>query len=123
MDIYSWALTVLEMYAGSRLWSTGAEAKDSFDAWIPLCRCGMPEELISVLKSCLTYKPDSFSDIERRLTDVYRLLTGSDYARPAAKASDTADLLNNRALSYIDLGMPGSAEAFWKEALSTIRTI
>lgn len=118
MDIYAWALTVLEMYAGSRLWSTGAEAKDSFDSRIPLCRCIMPGELIPVLKSCLTDKPDSFSDIERRLTDVYRLLTGSDYARPAVKASDTADLLNNRALSYIDLGMPGSAEAFWKEALS-----
>ena len=45
MDIYAWALTVLEMYAGSRLWSTGAEAKDSFDSRIPLCRCIMPGEL------------------------------------------------------------------------------
>ena len=26
MDVYAWALTVLEMYAGKRLWETGAEA-------------------------------------------------------------------------------------------------
>ena len=26
MDVYAWALTVLEMYAGKRLWKTGAEA-------------------------------------------------------------------------------------------------
>ena len=28
MDVYAWALTVLEMYAGKRLWETGAEAFD-----------------------------------------------------------------------------------------------
>ena len=28
MDVYAWALTVLEMYAGKRFWNTGAEAKE-----------------------------------------------------------------------------------------------
>ena len=31
MDVYAWALTVLEMYTGKRLWETGAEAKEHYE--------------------------------------------------------------------------------------------
>ena len=41
-----------------------------------------------------------------------------NYPRPEPKAAaDTADSLNNRALSYIDLGRTEEAETTWQEAL------
>ena len=41
-----------------------------------------------------------------------------NYPRPDPKAAaDTADSLNNRALSYIDLGRTEEAETTWQEAL------
>ncbi len=117
MDVYAWAVTVLEMYAGRRLWQTGAEVKDHFTEYISGCRHRIPEEMQAVLMQCLTEKPDGFSSIENRLTDVYRTTMGEEYGRSAATASDTADLLNNRALSFVDLGIPEQAEACWRQAL------
>ena len=38
MDCYAWALTVLEMYAGKRLWETGAEAKEHYRQYLTRCR-------------------------------------------------------------------------------------
>ncbi|MCR5796236.1 MAG: protein kinase [Solobacterium sp.] len=127
MDWYAWALTVLSMYAGQghtgddRLWKTGAEAKDRFDEYPAQCEWEIPGGIAGLLKACLLSCLDEgirFGDIEDTLLQVYRALFGEDYPveRPAA-AGDTADSLNNRALSYLDLGKKEDALALWDQAL------
>ncbi len=117
MDVYAWALTVIEMYAGKRLWDTGAEAAENAR---PYCEeLGLPERLTDLLDACLTEKTDETAGIEAELKAIYRMTTGTDYSRPdPAAASDTPDSLNNRALSFLDLGMEDVAERCWQEALT-----
>lgn len=118
MDVYAWALTVLEMYAGTRLWKTGAEAKEHLGEYFPLCRIPVPDPVRKVLTDCISGTVNSFQAVEKRLADAYKAVTGHAYPRPAPKAApDTADSLNNRALSWLDLGNTANAEACWEEAL------
>ena len=76
MDVYAWALTVLEMYAGKRLWDTGAEAKKRFDNYISKCEHIIPDKLKLLLKNCLTEKPDGFEALVKRLSEIYKNVSG-----------------------------------------------
>ncbi len=118
MDVYAWALTVLAMYAGERLWETGAEAKDIFDRCLSGCKYSVPGSLASVLRSCLTEKPDGFSGITDSLTSLYL----ERFAKPYPRFLPDADLLtadnnNNYALSMIELGKEAPAAELWDESL------
>ena len=105
MDIYAWALTVIEMYAGERIWETGAEAAGHCDEYFEKCRYTMPEKLKTIISAALKSKDADYSQIESELRDAYREEIGIEYPRPVPTASpDTPDSLNNKALSYIDLG-------------------
>ena len=118
MDVYAWALTVLEMYAGKRLWTTGAEAKDCFDRYPPQCERSIPTKMRVILRSCLTEKKAGFDNILAELTEAYEELTGEAYPRPEPDlVSGTPDYLNNKALSFIDLGKTEEAVQLWEEAL------
>ena len=118
MDVYAWALTVLEMYAGRRFWTTGAEAKEHFAEYAGQCARPVPDEMVSLLGSCLTGRPDSFEPILARLKSIYRSETGSDYPDVDYTAiSDSAGNLNNRALSFLDLNQADNAEKYWDAAL------
>ena len=119
MDIYSWALTVLEMYAGRRLWNTGAEAGQHAEEYIPACRYPVPEEMRSLLRSCLTEKPAGFVRVEKQLKAVWYGATGGEYpdAIGGNRSVLTADALNNYALSMMDLGSREKAYEYWENAL------
>ena len=114
MDVYSWAVTVLEMYAGVRLWKTGAEVKEQFEKYISQCRYTLPDGLGDILKKCLTEKTGDFGKICQQLYSVYTEYTGENYVRLSYKASDNSESLNNRALSFVDLGKAHEAEKIWK---------
>ena len=117
MDIYAWALVVIEMYSGKRLWTTGAEAKDSIERLFSCYRVPLPNEMCDLLKDCLNKKFDSFVEIENRLLVIFKKEFGREYSRPMFKAiNDTADSLNNRALSFLDLGIVKEAERLWEKA-------
>ena len=126
-DIYSWAVSVLEMYLGSKPWARGREltgpragsaCRDYFD----LCRHRpIPRALQDLLKRCLAQNPNDrphdFAAVEEELTVIYKTETGTDYPRPQPQAgSDTAASLNNRALSYIDIGKPEEAKSLLESA-------
>ena len=115
MDVYAWALTVLEMYAGQRLWQTGGEVPEKFDSYAPLCRHPLPDSMKNLIRSALTEKNDDFRQIEKALLDIYRKTTGTAYPRSNQKTADNMDLLNNRALSFLDMGKPEYAVRIWEE--------
>ena len=121
-DIYSWAVSVMEMYLGARPWQNGVVAGMSCRDYFEDCRVPMPESLQALLAKCMETDPEArphdFAIIQARLKDIYQDTLGERYARPEPQsAADTADSLNNRALTYLDLGMPEKAEACWAEAL------
>ena len=119
MDVYAWALTVLEMYAGERLWATGAEAAEHAEALLSRAHIAPPEPVRLLLIRCLSDKTVDFSTAGAALYDAYLTLTGVPYGRvmPAA-AADTAYSLNNRALSFIDLGMREEARMLFEKAMA-----
>ena len=121
-DIYSWAVSVLEMFMAERPWTNGVVAGLSCREYFAECRVPMPEALKELLAECMAAeakeRPGSFAEVERRLEEIYLSVDGTEYPRPASSASgNTADSLNNRALSYLDLGKKKEAAARWEAAL------
>ena len=134
-DIYSWAVSVMEMYLGSKPWTRkDAPAKDNYltgpaagewcRQYFDMCtEHPMPAALQDLLAQCMErepkQRPRDFGVIEEALEKIYRETVGREYPRPAPKAaSDTPDSLNNKALSYLDLGQAEESRACWTEALS-----
>ncbi|MEU1012924.1 protein kinase [Streptomyces sp. NPDC005890] len=124
-DIFSFAVSVLEMFTGAIIWDAGPAA----GAALADCRAGgteglpaMPSELADLLASCLhedpALRPARMTDVVAALLSIYEDLVGHPYPRPAPVPADfLADEFNNRALSLFDLGRPAEAEQAFTEAL------
>ena len=112
MDVYAWALTVMEMYAGERFWSEGAEAFQQLfgDKGVKPAsfRVPLPQKLFDAWKDDFfagSGNRKSFLDYEHLLSEIYSADTGKAYPRPEPDAApDNAASLNNRAISFLDLG-------------------
>ncbi len=125
-DIYSWAVSMMEMYIGSRPWDNGVVAGAGCREYMGMqeCRVKMPGPLQDLVAECAAInaddRPHDFGIIEKRLKRIYRDITGKEYFRPEPQAAaDTADSLNNRALSWLDLNEPVTAEKLWDQALAS----
>ncbi|MBO7662244.1 MAG: protein kinase [Clostridia bacterium] len=121
-DIYSWAVSVMETYVGSRPWQNGVVAGAGCRGYMSESRVPVPEALQDLLAKCMETdvdnRPHDFAVIEEELRRIYRETAGREYPRPEPKAAaDTADSLNNRALSALDLGETAGAERYWNAAL------
>lgn len=123
-DIYSWAATVLEMFLGSRPWHIGVVAGSGCEDYFEMeMRTTMPPGMKTLLARCLAEKPNdrphNFAEIDAALLVIYKGEMGEKYPRPQPKAAkETAESLNNQALSYIDIGKNKKAEAAWRKALT-----
>ncbi|SHN47005.1 protein kinase domain-containing protein [Cryptosporangium aurantiacum] len=128
-DIWSFAVTVLEMFTGELTWMAGPaagaalaayrEPESAADLAVP-----MPSSVADVLASCLTDdpagRPATLDDVAARLVDAYESETGSRYGRPRPAAAQLrADELTNHALSLLDLGREDDAQRVFAEALRT----
>ena len=122
-DIFSWAVSVLEMYIGERRWDSGEEAAIQYENLVSSkCRVSIPKKLKGLLRQCLNRNPEKrphdFAIIEENLKTIYMETTQSPYLRRAPEtAADTAGALNNRALSFLDIGDIEDAERCWVQAL------
>lgn len=122
-DIWSWAVTVLEMYMGKRLWRHGVAAGAGLARYLGSERIAILPDMQALLQQCFTVdeagRPHDFAEIEQRVTAIYASETGEAYERLSPKITgQTADFLNNKALSYLDLGNPKEALANWEKALA-----
>lgn len=126
-DLWSWALSVLEMFQGERTWpvgTIGAHALENYldgekNPQLPQ----MPVPVAQLLQRCFQENPDdrphTLREVADELRDSYRHLTGEAHPRPHPGAGrDTADSLNNRAVSLLDLGRHSEALELWDRALS-----
>ena len=128
-DMWSWALTVLEMFTGGRTWTVGQAAQYVLEAFLeetelPDYLPRMPEELSQLFRRCFSREPDDrftgMREISKILVHIYQKLTGEKYSHILPKPADyMAGSLNNRALSMLELGNHKDAEAFWGSALKT----
>ena len=122
-DIWSWAVSILEMFLGERQWLEGFEAgKVCNEDFTKEMRVQMPESMKDLLRHCFLEneadRPHDFAVIETELLKIYHNEIGYAYPRQKPKvASDTADSLNNKAVSFLTLGKPEEAEECWEKAL------
>jgi WD40 repeat protein/serine/threonine protein kinase len=139
-DIWSWAVSILEMFTGEVTWLGGQVAAEALDAYLAdPAACAhprfstehfalplMPSALATVIRQCLqrnpAARPGDMLQIAVKLEDVYGTITGTAYPRPMPKPADAlADSLNNRAASLLDLGRQAEAERHWGKALEVER--
>lgn len=127
-DIWSWAVTVLEMFAGEVCWTSGVAAPEVLRQLDELRAAGLglpklPEDLQGLLIECFesnpAERPKDASEIARRLGVIYHNHLEEEYPRSHPVAAELrADALNNRALSLLDLGKPEEALAMFEQALA-----
>ena len=113
-DIYSWAVSMLEMYLGCRPWAHGSEATGPMvglacEEYFEMCRVKVPEKLKGLLIKSLAQNPNGryhdFAEIENELKDIFLNEIGMEY--PRLKMDDCLDNaagLNNRGISMLDMG-------------------
>jgi WD40 repeat protein/serine/threonine protein kinase len=126
-DVWSWGLSVLEMFTGEAFWHSGGAAPEALDfhlqngaedAGIPQ----MPEGLADLLRACFQHvpeqRPKDLQLVVEQLKGVYRFVLGRDYARVEGRVTEaTADVLNNQGISYHDLSMANEAGQCFERAL------
>ncbi len=126
-DVWSWAVSVLEMFTGEVTWASGVAAPSVLEAYLdaPAEEPGlarMPTQVTDLLRTCFIREPDrrprTMAEVATTLRQIYASVLGERHAREAPIAApDTAESLNNRALSLLDLGRCDKAEALWAQAL------
>ena len=128
-DIWSWAVSALEMFTGEVTWLAGQVAAEALEAYLEMgppnaALPSMPPALADLLRQCLRQqpadRPASMAELADQLLGIYVAETGRAYPRQQPKAVELrADSLNNRALSLLDLGRGDGAVVAWKQALQS----
>lgn len=130
-DVWSWALTVLEMFVGGPPTPFGQGAAHALDQYLEhgprfAHAPPMPAALAGLLGHCfqedLTRRPSELAVLTGELRDIHTEATGVAHARRTpTPATLLADGLSNQALSMLDLGKPVEAHRLWTEALKIDR--
>ncbi|MDP9867938.1 MULTISPECIES: WD40 repeat domain-containing serine/threonine protein kinase [Streptosporangium] len=127
-DIYSFAVSVLEMFTGGITWMAGPVAGEALSAYradgpgeagLP----AMPGELADLLERCLRLdpadRPRSMAEVATGLAEAHQRVSGSPYPRAVPVAADLrADELNNRGVSLLDLDRTDEARQAFAAALA-----
>ncbi|MDT3442754.1 protein kinase domain-containing protein [Pseudofrankia sp. BMG5.37] len=127
-DVFSFAVTVLEMFTGEVTWLAGPAAGAALDDYrtrgpADPSRPSMPPQLADLLARCLAddpaARPGGMAEIAAEITDIYQRELGHVLPRTAPREAELrADELTNRALSMLDLDRVKQAEMLFDEALT-----
>ncbi|GAA4590545.1 WD40 repeat protein/serine/threonine protein kinase [Actinoplanes octamycinicus] len=123
-DIWSWGLSVLEMFAGRHPTRYGQAAREALDALLDSDsppRVAIPPAVLTELRRCFADEPaDRPAEPAAAFTEIYAELVGRPYPRPRPRAADLiSDGLSNHALSLLDLGRTEEAEDLWRRAVGS----
>jgi WD40 repeat protein/serine/threonine protein kinase len=126
-DVWSWALTVLELFTGGPPVRNGAEAGAALDRFMHTGQADpaippLPRALADLIRRCFARdpaaRPSEMDGLAGELIELHARLTGEPYPRQRPSAARLlADDLSNQALSMVDLGQPDRAEQLWERAL------
>ena len=126
-DIWSWAISVLEMFMGGINWTRGDVVPAVFKEYLShggkaRALPAIPHQIAAVLSGCFRLKssnlPQSFDSIVDLLLADYKDLFGEDSGLEACDPEILrADSLNNRAVSLLDVGRDAEAARLLTEAL------
>ena len=127
-DVWSWAVSVLEMFCGGITWHSGPAAHAALEEYkgrglrareMPQ----MPQQVYQLLVQCFAREPGnrpaSFAAIADTMLAIYESLFGEpcEAQNPDIELL-AADSLNNRAVSLLDIGRAAEAEALIRQALA-----
>ncbi|MDR3134867.1 MAG: protein kinase, partial [Deltaproteobacteria bacterium] len=123
-DLWALALTALELFLGQRPWEYGGTVGVALDQYLASVKpiTPIPEKVKDFLRRALASDPEKryakASDMGQALAEAYRHVLGAEYPRDKPFTTpDSADNLNNRAVSLLDLDRPEEAERLWRQAL------
>jgi WD40 repeat protein len=124
-DLWSFGLSVLEAFLGGRAWEYGLAAPAVLAASRGKTATGeiaMPEAVAELLSRCFRERPEErphdLAEVAGVLREAWEEAAGRPYPRREPKAGlGSADSLNNRAVSLVDLGRTTEAAAAWQRAL------
>lgn len=119
-DIYSFAVSVLQMCVGAVTWDAGPNAAAALTADGVIA---IPPALRDLLARCLRRdpadRPGSMADVATELIGIYADVTGNAYPRAVPVEADVlGDGLNNRGVSLLDLGRDVDADETFARALA-----
>ncbi len=126
-DIWSWAVTVLEMFTGEVFWLGGQFAAQALEesrrnsstrSELPT----MPKSIINILQECLLLdpeaRPNSMMEVADRFSTDFQKITGQKFTRLRPEVVQMiADNLNNKAVSYIDMGLINEAKKTFEDLI------
>jgi WD40 repeat protein/serine/threonine protein kinase len=123
-DVWSWALCVLEMFVGGRIWKMGPAAPFALEQALGApgeMAVPLPPPVTELIRRCLDTEPGrrprTLAEAADTLVAAYPEISGRAYPRSSPHGGRaTADSLNNRAVSLLDLGRTG-ADGLWAQAL------
>jgi len=126
-DIWSWALSILEMFIGEITWASGVMAHDILNEYLKNGSSfneipSIPNDLAELLASCFSInpqeRPNSFEVIFEKLSTIYKRIFNKEYPRKKVDSVVLlADSSNNRGVSLWDIGKYQDAIASWNAAL------
>ena len=127
-DVWSYALSVLEMWSGERNWDYGSAAAEVLENYLAqgprdAARPRLPAPVAALLGRCFQsdpeQRPHDLAEVAAVLCEAYAAATGRAYPRPEPRAGrGSADSLSNRAVSLLDLDPAADAGALWEQALA-----
>lgn len=127
-DIWSWAVSIMEMFMGGIHWHSGPAAAEALNDYGRAGRRSpgmpaMPAELFALLSRCLNRdpsgRPDSCAHIADTLMEIHEQMFGEpcDALQPDVHVF-AADALNNRGVSLMDVGRTAEATQRFQKAVA-----
>ncbi len=123
-DIWSFGVILLEMFLGERRWKNSLFIPTGLGIWLSQSAVPLPGGVRELIMRCCdpqpARRPADFKEVISALRNCWRSLTGREYPRrDPGESALIADTWNNRALSYLDLGMESDAEECWRKAIKS----
>ncbi|MBO0790916.1 MAG: protein kinase, partial [Ktedonobacteraceae bacterium] len=123
-DMWSWGVSLLEMFLGEVRWLSGSAAGEVLASYQPEDTNipPLPAPLAKLLAHCFKLQPEerpfTMLEVAMALQEIYAREIGQAYRREMPQpAKRQADSLNNLALSLYDLGKVEEAKHIWTQAM------